>query len=751
MGKLIATLNSSFSAKVLAPVVSIMVVLLALTAWTVNQRLTRQFEADAARTLATADAVFRNSQKLYTKNLLLRYRSLPNEPRVKATFQSEHVPTLRAFLDELMGEQNVDTASFTSEKGELLACAKRDPLLPTADLEAGSALAVKQALAGEAKVDTVRMGERLFDVVSIPVTGTGDGLIGALTFGSEIGDTTAQEFSLVTHSQIVLLAGGRVVASTVSDAVSPEQLANLFNAQSASPDRKQAGGAPRRIRLGDEHYFCAAGTFVSLSGDGKLGYLLLSSYEQPLQALHQTQLLLLLVSGLGIVAGTAIIWFLVRKATQPLRALRDSAEAVGRGDFSRRVEVSSPDECGELAQVFNHMTENLKTSRAELEQTVETLRTTQAQLVQSEKLSGIGEFVAGVAHELNNPLTTVMGFSELLGQADGNPQHKKYLDMILKSAQRCQKIVQNLLSFARRHPPERRLSSINELVEGAVEFLHYQLRTSNIQVETRLAADLPKALLDPHQMQQVFLNLINNARQALEGLRPDGCVRITTEACGRMARVVFQDNGPGIPDENLSKVFDPFFTTKEAGKGTGLGLSLCYGIVKEHRGTITVRSKPGEGATFVIELPLAAETGTAGETKSAPAELPANRHEGAGRRVLVIDDEDAILQMVRETLSEQGYQVDLARDGESALRRVEQTRYDLALCDWKMPGLNGEQVYERLQATNPVLSERMIFITGDVVNDTAQKFLRERKKVCLAKPFSLAEFRSAISRACAAS
>src|SRR5206468_2375777 len=174
------------------------------------------------------------------------------------------------------------------------------------------------------------------------------------------------------------------------------------------------------------------------------------------------------------------------KATEPLRELRDSAEAVGRGDFSRRVQVRFRDECGELAEVFNRMTQNLKSSREQLEMTVETLKTTQSQLIQSEKLSGLGEFVAGVAHELNNPLTSVMGFSELLKKADGNPQHQRYLDMIHKSALRCQKIVQSLLSFARRHAPERKLSNLNELVEEAVEILHYQMRTSNIEVTTQL-------------------------------------------------------------------------------------------------------------------------------------------------------------------------------------------------------------------------------------------------------------------------
>ncbi len=441
------------------------------------------------------------------------------------------------------------------------------------------------------------------------------------------------------------------------------------------------------------------------------------------------------------------VWWLIRKITKPLRELHDSAEAVGKGDFSCRVEVKSGDECGELAFVFNQMTENLQRSREQLERTVDTLKTTQAHLIQSEKLSGIGEFVAGVAHELNNPLTSVMGFSELLGRADVNPQHKRHLDMIHKSALRCQKIVQSLLSFARRHQPERKLSSVNELVQNAVEFLAYQLRTSSIEVETQLDPHLPNAMVDPHQVQQVFLNVINNARQAMEAHQPSGSIRIRTEICGDHVRITFQDNGPGISEQNLSKVFDPFFTTKEIGKGTGLGLSLCYGIIKEHGGTIVVKSKPAGGATFVIELPLV------GEVSVSPAAAPVSSSQtehltiGRGKKILVIDDEEGILEILKETLSDSGYQVDTAPDGESALRCVGRGSYDLALCDWKMPGLNGQQVYERLRTADPALSEKMIFITGDVINERTRNFLKERNKVCLSKPFSLKDFRAAVRKA----
>jgi signal transduction histidine kinase len=738
-----------FSTKVLVPVVTVMVLLMAINVWMVERRLTRQFETEAAQSLATADGVFRNSLKIHRSDLLVRFRNLPNEPRYRATFQSGHLPTLQAQIKDIPVDQSVDVVLFTDAVGKLLAGAKKDPLITLSEFEANSLMAVKGALRGEEMVDTIGVNERLFDIVSLPVTGTSGELVGAITFGTEIGEAMAQEFSSLTHSQIVLLGNGQVIASTVDEARGQTEFAALFNEYATSTPSKRTD--LKKILLGGDHYFCSAGRLASVSEDNKLGYLLLSSYEQPLRVLHVTQQRVLVVSSLGILLATAMVWVLVRKLTEPLRQLRASAEAVGTGDFSARVAVTSGDECGELSAVFNRMTENLKRSREELEQTVDRLRTTQAQLVQSEKLSGIGEFVAGVAHELNNPLTSVMGFSELLKMADSNPQHQRHLDLIHKSALRCQKIVQNLLSFARRHPPERKLSNINSLVEAAVEFLHYQLRTSNIEVVSTLDPHLPCAMVDPHQLQQVFLNLINNARQAIEGAQPKGCIRIRSESRDQMVRVIIQDNGPGISEENLKKIFDPFFTTKEVGKGTGLGLSLCYGIIQEHGGSIAVTSKSGEGATFTIELPLAEQAARGEKVTSTESPAVERGRYGTGKKVLVIDDEESILQMMRETLHQHGFQVDVAKDGESALRRLNQTPYDLALCDWKMPGLNGQEVYERLCSANPALSERLIFITGDVISDKTQKFLQERRKVCLSKPFSLSEFCVAIDKALATS
>jgi signal transduction histidine kinase len=739
-----AKLRISFSIKVIVPMVTIMVFLLAVTVWMVNRRLTEQFEADAATNLSRAETEFKNFQKFSTRNLVQRFRNLRNEPRYRALIQSGNLPTYIHYIQELPDDQGVDIALLSSAKAEVLASAKREPRIPLADFEAGSLRAVKRALLGEDTVDTVRVGDRLFDVVSIPAAGGSGAFVGALTFGSEIRNSDLQEFALRNGSQIVLLADDRVISSTIRAANPGQDFVSLFKECATVRN-----GAIKRTSLAGERYFCSAGKFETLNGDGKLGYLLLSSYEQPLQTLQTTKQMLQWVSAFGILLGTTIIWLLVRKVTEPLRVLSASAEAVGKGDFSHRVSVRSSDECGELAAAFNQMTENLQRSHQQLENTVETLKTTQAQLIQSEKLSGIGEFVAGVAHELNNPLTSVMGFSELLSRADGNAQNKRHLDMIHKSAQRCHKIVQSLLSFARRRAPERKLANLNELVEGAIEFLQYQLRTSNIEVTTQLDPKLPTAMVDPHQLQQVFLNILNNARQAIENHQPKGAIRITTETCGHNLRIVFNDDGPGISEQNLSKVFDPFFTTKDVGKGTGLGLSLCYGIIKEHGGNITVRSKPGDGASFIIELPWAIETAAPAPKADLPPASLSHDLEGIGKKVLVIDDEEPILQMISETLSEHGYQVDVARDGEAALRHLDETPYDLTLCDWKMPGLNGQQIFERVRAAHPLLSERMIFFTGDIINEKTQEFLRETKKVCLSKPFSLVEFHDAVVKALA--
>jgi two-component system NtrC family sensor kinase len=749
MSRLRKILAVSFRAKVLLPVIAVMVSLIAITAWVVNQRITRQVENDSRTALATANDAFRYFQSYRMEALLRRFQDLPSQPYYHAAFMTRDGVTLREPLSRLRDQQGVDIVLFNTEPGEAIQSSKRDALISVSDFESRSVPVIKQALRGEEKTDIIQVGDKLYDVVALPAFDTYGGLSGVVTLGCRINREAFEEPSRLTHSEFVLLANDQIVVSTISVPDANARFPDLFKQFASAPEKTKAALPIKNELIGNEHYYCSGGRLASLNDSGQIGYLLLYSYEQPLRALQTTQQILLIASAVAILLGSAIVCFLVGKVTQPLRELRDSAEAVSRGDFSRHVKVRSDDECGELAQVFNQMTHNLKNSLEELELTVETLKSTQAQLIQSEKLSGIGEFIAGVAHELNNPLTSVMGFSELLQQAEFDPKYKRHVELIHKSAMRCQKIVQALLSFARRRAPERKPACLNSLIEAALEILQYQLRTSNVEAILKFDPHLPQAMVDAHQLQQVFVNLINNARQAIESHQPKGWIKITTETRGETVRVIIQDNGPGISEENLSKIFDPFFTTKEVGKGTGLGLSLCYGIIKEHGGTVTPRSKPGDGATFIIELPVTHEADEADKTDEEDSFARTNmtdEREGIGKRVLVIDDEEPILHMVREALTPRGYEVDVALDGENGLRQLSRRKYDLTVCDWKMPGLNGQQVYERLQVINPGLSSRMIFITGDVINNRTRKFLAQQNKICLPKPFSIAEFRTAIKK-----
>jgi two-component system NtrC family sensor kinase len=619
----------------------------------------------------------------------------------------------------------------------------RDPQINLRAFESSSATSIEPALAGESNVDTIENNNRLFDVVAIPISvGDTNTIVGVIAFGVE--NSMAQQFARLSQDDdLVLLADGHVVASTLRN----DDLIKLVPAQFAqviSREHIGEGTANKQFTMNDEHFICAAGWLGGKNDAHRLGYLILSAYEKPLLALQSTRQMILIISLLASLSGAVTIWLLVSKVTQPLRELRDGAEAVGRGDFTRRVPVRSRDECGELAAVFNRMTENIQQSRAQIEKTVETLKSTRAQLLQSEKLSAVGEFVAGVAHELNNPLAAVVGFAEMLKDNEVDTKNRRYLDMIHKSAQRCQKIVQSLLSFARRHQPERKPMSVNSLVEAVLEMLNYQLRTSNIKVVTQLDPSVPVVLADGHQIQQVLLNILNNARQALEGHPSSGQINIVTEASGENVRVVVHDNGPGISAENLLRIFDPFFTTKQVGQGTGLGLSLCYGILKEHGGNITPSSLPGEGATFTIELPIFHLAGDVAEAGRATERKPLNAHEGAGKKILVIDDEEAILQMLREKLTQSGYRVDTVSDGEHALNQLRQTNYDVTFCDWKMPGLNGRQIYEKIQATSPDQCRRIVFFSGDVVNQQMRGFLEQEKRLCLAKPFTFEAVHGAI-------
>ncbi len=380
------------------------------------------------------------------------------------------------------------------------------------------------------------------------------------------------------------------------------------------------------------------------------------------------------------------------------------------------------------------------------------------QLLQAEKLSAIGQLVAGVAHELNNPLTAIMGYAQLLQAADLDEGARKDLERIRCEAERSARIVRNLLTFASRHEGlKKQRLDVNEVLDHTLELRAYQFKVDNIEVVKELDEKLPPTMANSDQLQQVFLNIINNAHQAMVEARGRGKLIVRTsrrpasEDGEAFIRIEMIDDGPGVSPENIGRVFDPFFTTKEVGQGVGLGLSIAYGIIEEHKGRIWVESPAtehrigggGPGTRFVIELPVKAEAAVSSVEPLAEDGFPLPGQ----KLILVVEDEPEVANLVSRVLVREGHHVHTATDGRTALRRLKQTHYDLIISDLKMPGMGGEELYQCVQEFDPALVERMMFFTGDTVNRQSLAFLRETGSVYLTKPFHVDELMNAVREA----
>jgi signal transduction histidine kinase/ActR/RegA family two-component response regulator len=364
-------------------------------------------------------------------------------------------------------------------------------------------------------------------------------------------------------------------------------------------------------------------------------------------------------------------------------------------------------------------------------------RRIQERLAQSEKLSSLGQMISGIAHELNNPLASVLGFTQLLARQAGEGKQAARLDLIHQEARRCQRIVQNLLSFARQHEPERRQVSCNEVVHSVVALLQYQMNVDGVRLVTELDPALPAVLGDPHQLQQVLVNLLTNATHAIQDAGMGGRVRVRTEPTSAGGvRLTVEDDGPGVPEALRSRIFDPFFTTKPAGRGTGLGLSLVYGIVAAHAGTIELEAPAGAGATFRIELPPAREDeahAPEGAADEGTAEAPG--------RILVVDDEDALAHLVCEALLADGHHAEAAASGLEALARLRAGEYDLVVSDVKMPDMGAQHLHREMERLRPGSSRRLILTSGDTVGRDTEAFARRAELDLLHKPFDLDDLR----------
>ncbi len=376
---------------------------------------------------------------------------------------------------------------------------------------------------------------------------------------------------------------------------------------------------------------------------------------------------------------------------------------------------------------------------SERRQAQETIERQRDALRQGEKLTAMGSLLAGVAHELNNPLAIVMGRASLLEEKTAGTPLAEDAGRIREAAERCGRIVRTFLNMARSKPSARAPVAVNELIHAAAELLQYGLRSHGIELRLELGTALPTVMADADQIGQILLNLIVNGQQALGPVGAPRWLRIGSglepPRSGREPRVWVrvQDNGPGVPAALRDAIFEPFFTTKPEGLGTGLGLAVSRGIAREHGGELRVEDAPEGGACFRLSLPIS------GEAEPLPAPTaPAPLDEGRAR-LLVVDDEVEIADLMRAFLEGAGYEVATAESGEVALALLGEARFDAVVSDLRMPDLDGAGLYRRLRADWPQLARRLMFVTGDTLSPGARSFLEETGCPCLDKPFTKAD------------
>jgi two-component system NtrC family sensor kinase len=362
----------------------------------------------------------------------------------------------------------------------------------------------------------------------------------------------------------------------------------------------------------------------------------------------------------------------------------------------------------------------------------EDLRRTQEQLLQSEKMSAVGQLISGVAHELNNPLTAILGYAQLLEGAGLDPRSADYVRKLFKQAQRTHRVVQNLLSFARQRKPQKQEVDLRKVLEESITLREYDLRVNNVSLEREFPDHIPSVVADPHQLEQVFLNVINNALDAMVEASGGGVLKVRVFRKDSYVCVEFDDNGPGLKDP--TRIFDPFYTTKSVGKGTGLGLSICYGIVKEHGGEIVARNRDEGGATIAVRL-LASEKAALPEAPIAP-----RREAVLAGRVLLVEDEEAVLEFERDVLVGAGAEVTTSLSVEDTKQLLRSGSYDVIVMNGIMPGeCSAREMYEWLATNHPGCEKGLLLTFSTLTDQETRSFLQEHGVPSLAKPFEVAD------------
>ncbi len=457
-----------------------------------------------------------------------------------------------------------------------------------------------------------------------------------------------------------------------------------------------------------------------------------------------------IVSACALLVALALVAMLARNIVDPIERLRAAASQMATGDLRvGTVSFSGGDEVAALAKAFDRMAKRVRHDEEQLRAAYRQLQTTQDQLVQAEKLSAVGRLVSGVAHELNNPLSAILHFSEeLLAEEERPHRDREALEVIGGQARRSRAIVRDLLSFVRGREQRREVVEVRDLVEPTAQGLRPEADLVGARLEVDLEANLPPLVVDRTGIEQVLTNLILNATQTVAA---GGTVRVHARAEAEHCVITVEDNGTGIAPEILPRIFEPFFTTKPQGKGTGLGLSVSLGIVQQHGGTLTGENRDGAadpGARFTLRLPWSPAAGVGDAPRSDGARTAQRRTVDDRPKMLIVDDEGPIRMALKRYFERNGWVVEEADDGDLGLTKLLHSApecYSAVISDLKMPRLSGIELHDRLKSARPDLFARLVVMTGDAASPIAADLLTRTDRPIVQKPFELEELSRAVN------
>jgi len=512
------------------------------------------------------------------------------------------------------------------------------------------------------------------------------------------------------------------------------QVISLLSAQAGSIYVTESNETTFRRRADWGHADKESGRSPEISLPGGFGELVTRSRTEVITPEYLPHLPELVKQFISAGSPDSWIWVLLWGTDRPLGMMgisRNGLSKYSSGDENLLVATGR-----QLATTIEKVRLYEETCRA-----YEDLRRAQEQLLQSEKMSAVGQLIAGVAHELNNPLTAILGYSQLLESEPLSERAADFVSKLFKQAQRTHRVVQNLLSFARQRKPHRQRVDVCKVLDETLSLREYDLKVNGIQLEREIEPDLPLVTADPHQLEQVFLNIINNAVDAMLETGKSGKLKVLVCARNGQVRAEFQDSGPGIKEPK--RIFDPFYTTKSVGKGTGLGLSICYGIIKEHGGDISARNREEGGAVIELRLPSAGSSAGPEKVLSMPP-----RHELAIEgRILLVEDEEAVLEFERDVLTGAGAQVVTSMNEDEVKAKLLTGSFDAVIINGKMPGgWNASLVCQWLAERCPSVEKHVLFTFSGPVEADTRAFLQQQQIPFLVKPFEVADLISQARR-----